>query len=79
MKYFPPPQTKKDFGVKLRLYESVGVSEYWLVHPNDQTILVFSLKEGTYGTPTIYKAPDDVPVQLFPEFFIPLAEVFLVF
>lgn len=73
-----PSTTKKDLGVKLRLYERVGVLEYWLVHPNDQTILVFFLKEGIYGTPTIYKAPDDVPVQLFPELLIPLAEVFLI-
>ena len=72
-----PSTTKKDLGVKLRLYERVGVFEYWLVHPNDQTILVFFLQKGTYGTPMIYKAPDDVPVQLFPGFLIPLAEVFL--
>jgi Uma2 family endonuclease len=72
-----PSTTKKDLGVKLRLYERAGVSEYWLVHPNDQTILVFSLKEGIYGTPMIFKAPDEVPVQLFPELFIPLTEVFL--
>lgn len=71
-----PSTTKKDLGVKLRLFERVGVSEYWVVHPNDQTILVFTLKEGTYATPTIYKAPDEVPVQLFPGFSIFLSEVF---
>lgn len=73
-----PSSTKKDFGVKLHLYEEVGVSEYWLVHPNDQTILVFSLREGTYGKPTIYKTPDEVPVQLLPGFSISLTEVFLI-
>ncbi len=71
-----PSTTKRDLGVKLHLFERVGVSEYWVVHPTDQTILVFTLKEGTYATPTIYKAPDEVLVQLFPEFSINLSEIF---
>ena len=71
-----PATLKKDMGVKLRLYEQVGVLEYWVVHPIDQTVLIFQLKEGVYGTPTIYKVPDEVPVGLFEELIIPLSEVF---
>lgn len=71
-----PSTTKKDFGVKLRLYERVGVPEYWIVHPNDQTVLVFILKQESYATPSIYKVPDEVPVQMFNDFSIPLSEIF---
>lgn len=71
-----PATTKKDMGVKLRLYEQCGVSEYWVVHPMDQTVLVFQLREGVYGTPTIYKTPDEVAVGLLADLIIPLEEVF---
>lgn len=71
-----PATMKKDLGVKLRLYERAGVLEYWVVHPNDQTVLIFHWKQGVYGTPTFYKIPDEIPVKLFEDLIIPLSEVF---
>lgn len=71
-----PATLKKDLGVKLRLYETAGVLEYWVVHPIDQTVLIFNLKQGGYGTPTIYKTPDEIPVSTFGDLVIALAEVF---
>src|SRR5690606_7361377 len=41
----------KDLHEKYELYEAAGVSEYWIVHPNDQTLSLFTLNEsGKYQT-----------------------------
>ncbi|AFL99357.1 hypothetical protein Desde_0921 [Desulfitobacterium dehalogenans ATCC 51507] len=66
----------RDLYLKLRIYEKAGVPEYWVVHPTDRTVLTFKLKEGAYDTPKFYKASDEVPVGLFPDLIIPLAEIF---
>ncbi|MEA4902178.1 Uma2 family endonuclease [Desulfitobacterium sp.] len=73
-----PATMKKDLGDKLRLYERAGVPEYWVVHPYDQTALIFNLNQGIYGTPTFYKVPDEVRVIVFPDLVIPLPEVFAI-
>lgn len=71
-----PSTFKKDLGIKLALYESSGVQEYWVVHPMDETVLVFQIQNGQYGKPTVYSAPDMIPVGLFQGFVIPLESVF---
>jgi len=71
-----PSTFKKDLGIKLGLYENSGVKEYWVVHPLDETVLVFRLQNGQYGKPTVYSVPDEVSVELFENFIIPLESVF---
>ena len=71
-----PSTFKKDLGIKLALYESSGVKEYWVVHPLDETVMVFRLQNGQYGKPKVYSVPDEIPVELFEDFIIPLESVF---
>lgn len=71
-----PSTFKKDMGVKLALYESSGVKEYWVVYPLDETVMVFLLENGQYGKPTVYSVPDEIPVKLFQDLTIPLESVF---
>ncbi|KJR44635.1 hypothetical protein UF75_4983 [Desulfosporosinus sp. I2] len=71
-----PSTFKKDMGVKLSLYESSGVKEYWVVYPLDETIMVFILENGQYGKPAVYSVPDEIPVKLFLDLTIPLESVF---
>ena len=33
---------------KFQIYEKYGVSEYWIVFPEQKVVEVFSLKEGKY-------------------------------
>ncbi len=66
----------RDLHLKLRLYEKAGVPEYWVVHPADQTVLAFQLEEGAYAAPQFYRASDQIPVGLFPDLLISLAEIF---
>ena len=71
-----PSTFKKDLGIKLTLYESFGVKEYWVVYPLDETVMVFILQNGQYGKPTIYSVQDEIPVKLFDDLNIPLESVF---
>lgn len=61
-----PHTAGKDLKIKLDLYERVGVKEYWLVHPLDRTILVFTLQSnGKYGKPAVYDRRDRISVGIF--------------
>lgn len=72
-----PSTGKMDLTIKYDLYERHGVKEYWIIHPAEQTLLVFKLDElGKYGAPERYAVDDKVPVPLLGELVIDLAEVF---
>jgi len=71
-----PSTVKRDMGVKLALYESARVKEYWVVYPLDETVMVFLLENGQYGKPTVYSVPDEIPVNLFQDLMISLESVF---
>ncbi len=73
-----PHTAGKDLKLKMDLYERVGVKEYWVVHPIDQTVLVFKDKEGKYIKPESYIKGDKILVSIFvDELSIDLAKVFM--
>ena len=43
-----PGTSKRDLGIKKKLYAKNGVREYWVVDPAQETIEVLNLKEGEY-------------------------------
>lgn len=43
-----PGNSKKEMGIKFELYQEVGVREYWIVNPLEETILMYVLKDGAY-------------------------------
>ncbi|MDO4762789.1 MAG: Uma2 family endonuclease [Flavobacteriaceae bacterium] len=61
-----PGNSKKEMKDKLELYEEAGVREYWIADPNQESILIYVLENGTYRV----KKPvvdDFVNSQIFPE------------
>ena len=60
------------------MYEESGVKEYWVVHPSDHTVLVYTLNEhGKYeGILKPYTRSDKVQPQTLPGLTIDLAEIF---
>lgn len=56
---------QKDVKEKFLLYESRGVKEYWIVHPHENYIEVYSLKERIYGRRTVYTSKDILTTKLF--------------
>ncbi|WOC52762.1 restriction endonuclease [Bergeyella porcorum] len=43
-----PGNSKKEMKDKFQLYEEVGVKEYWIVDPNQESVIINVLEEGSY-------------------------------
>ncbi|KJR44493.1 hypothetical protein UF75_5126 [Desulfosporosinus sp. I2] len=72
-----PETAKKDLSVKLRLYERVGVFQYWVVHPVDKTVMVFLLDEqDQYSKPSVFGECDQMKVEHLNGFVIDFCSVF---
>ena len=68
---------KHDAKTKYALYEKHGVKEYWIVHPEEQTVLVYILNEsGKFENVGIFAQDEKVKVNIFDDFYIDLGEVF---
>lgn len=73
------PSTRgRDETLKRDLYARHGVSEYWLVDPEAETVKIYRLGEGAYGRPDLLLAAegDEISSPLFGELRVPLARVF---
>jgi Uma2 family endonuclease len=46
-----PGTRRRDETIKRRLYERSGVSEYWIVDPDSETVRVYRLEGGSFGEP----------------------------
>lgn len=74
-----PGTSHKDLNEKFEVYQHAGVGEYWVVHPHEHTVQVFSLNEqGVFESVRVrpYAAPDTIHSVLFPEVALDLAWVF---
>ena len=71
-----PSTSSKDLHEKFRLYERVGVKEYWIVHPLDRTVIVFRRDGESFGCPAMYAAEDRIEVALLGELVVDLKMVF---
>jgi len=74
-----PSTSKKDLTEKYDIYQNAGVREYWIVHPNDQTVIPYRLDaNGQYqllrNTP--FAKAESIPVGVFPDLVVELEEVF---
>lgn len=67
----------KDFGVKLCLYEKVGVKEYWIVQPDLGLVMIYTLVNGSYGRNASYFKEDPVKIGIFEDFTIDLKDLFI--
>lgn len=43
-----PGNSKKELKTKFSLYEESGVKEYWIIHPEEEVIFIYVLKDGKY-------------------------------
>ena len=68
----------KDLREKFEVYEEAGVKEYWVVHPQEQTLLVYTLDQnGKYkGILKPYVRTDRVSPVTLPGLTIDLEQVF---
>jgi len=75
-----PSTSKRDMNEKFFLYEKVGVSEYWIIHPENKEVTVFILQsDGKYNAGTTYKlgqGTNKIPVKTLEGLMIDLKELF---
>ena len=68
--------SRKDMKIKYELYQEAGVSEYWLVYPEQQAIHQFVLEDGRYQLKQMYTDGDKAIPNLFPELEIDVTKLF---
>lgn len=61
-----PASAAHDQITKRRIYERAGVAEYWLVHPVERTVTIYTLKAGEYGRPDIFELEGSTALQTLP-------------
>lgn len=63
-----PATTFRDMNIKRSLYETHGVREYWIVHPEDRWVMVYTSNTNDhYDKPTIFNMDEPSPVVIFPD------------
>lgn len=69
--------SKREMQVKYELYREAGVSEYWIVFPNDCVIHQFVLNEnGRYDLIKMFTDDDVITPHLFPDLEVKLEDIF---
>jgi Uma2 family endonuclease len=62
-----PTTAGHDQIVKRDLYERHGVREYWIVHPTDLVVTVYSLVDGAYGKPDVHELAGTLAARVLPD------------
>lgn len=63
-----PSTTLKDMNTKTRLYEQHGVREYWIIHPTERWVMVYTLNaQRQYSRPNVYGMDIPTAAQIFPD------------
>ncbi len=71
-----PGNNCKELRNKYEVYEESGVREYWIIHPDEQTVLIYTLKEGKYQPSRLFTSGDIVESKCIVGFKLDLEEVF---
>lgn len=71
-----PGNNKKELQLKYEVYEASGVKEYWIIHPDERTLFIYTLKGGKYSPSRLFTIGDRVSSEALPGFELDLEEVF---
>ena len=71
-----PGNSKKEMRYKYDLYQEAGVLEYWIINPENKTILIYVLKEGIFVGQHPLIEDDKIESVLFPQLDFKLEEIF---
>lgn len=72
-----PSTASHDHILKRRVYERAGVREFWLLHPVDRMVTIYSLVHGRYGAPEVVELTGTTPVGILPEVLVDWDRVML--
>ncbi len=71
-----PGNNRKELKDKYEVYEESGVLEYWIIHPSEQTLLIYSLVNGKYQPSKLFTTGDIVSSTCIDGFALDLTYVF---
>ena len=71
-----PNNSKHDLITKFNLYQEAGVKEYWIIHPIDKILSVYTLQNGKYSGLQPQSDGEKIKSTLFPDLNIELDDVF---
>ena len=67
---------KKELKNKYEVYEESGVKEYWIIHPEEQTLLINKLVDDKYISSRLLTNGDEITTSILPGFVLNLNDVF---
>jgi Uma2 family endonuclease len=71
-----PGSSQLELKHKYELYESRGVREYWIIHPEHQNMLIYTWVKGTYVPSQLFTAGDVIESEVVKGFKLDLEEFF---
>ncbi|MEX2591361.1 MAG: Uma2 family endonuclease [Anditalea sp.] len=71
-----PGNNRKELQYKYEVYEESGVKEYWIFHPEEQTLLVYTLNNAKYVPSKLFTLGDMVSSGCIEGFHLDLEELF---
>jgi Uma2 family endonuclease len=71
-----PGNTKTELKFKYQLYESHGVAEYWVIHPDYQNILQYTLVNDQYIPSKLMTSGDVLHSKVLEGFSLDLEDFF---
>ncbi len=76
MEILSPSNNKRELQNKYEVYEESGVQEYWILHPYEKTLLVYTLTNAKYIPSKLFTLGDLVPSQSIEGFVLDLDDLF---
>jgi Uma2 family endonuclease len=68
---------QRDRVAKRKLFSATGVSEYWILDPENRTIEIYrKRKEGGFGRSVTLQSDDDLTSPLLPDFRVAVTQLF---
>lgn len=71
-----PGNNKKELQNKYEVYQESGIKEYWIIHPSEQTLLIYSLQSGSYVPSRLFTWGDIITSSTLPGFSLHLEDFF---
>ena len=69
-----PSTSSHDYIRKLNLYANAGVREYWIINPQNRTVLVYFFEEAAFEVGQ-YTFQDKIKVKIYDDLWIDFAEL----
>lgn len=71
-----PGSNKKELKNKYEVFEESGVKEYWIIHPDEQTVMTYTLTTGKYIPSRLFTSGDVIESNSIPGYRLDLEYVF---